>query len=431
MSWLVTGVAIAVAIAAVVWAMRQQRRALIAALAAPPAPAIAPAASLAAPATATPAPATAAPTARAPHPSTPPPARPASPSAPPPRAPHPSTPPPAADPRRAARPTRPGRPPDSPADEALAWLAGLTEEVARGATLPATPPAEVPATAAAAFESLGRVAARLDEMTRARAHIVATERDLDRARKMYRSILPLASVGKHGQMRFAGASTPAAETGGDWWTYRKLSGERLLVAVGDATGHGVYSAMIGCAAHGAVEALSLVGEERMTPRALLDAINAAIRVPGADRAAMTCFAALFDPGGTISFANASHMLPLRCATDASGAITKVSALAPAQAKSLDDDSDVFASEITEGTHRLAPGELVVLFTDGLTDRRDPAGRAFGHRRLQQALTAARYPGGVDALAALRDSLLADVTRFADGVPADDDVTLILCARERA
>ena len=59
MSWLVTGVAIAVAIAAVVWAMRQQRRALIAALAAPPAPAIAPAASLAAPATATPAPATA------------------------------------------------------------------------------------------------------------------------------------------------------------------------------------------------------------------------------------------------------------------------------------------------------------------------------------------------------------------------------------
>ena len=67
---------------------------------------------------------------------------------------------------------------------------------------------------------------------------------------------------------------------------------------------------------------------------------------------------------------------------------------------------------TETAHERG-GELVVLFTDGLTDRRDPAGRAFGHRRLQQALTGARYPGGVDALAALRDSLLADVTRFAD------------------
>ena len=428
MSWLITGVAIAVAIAAVVWAMRQQRRAR-AVQATPPAPAPAPAPVIAGP-TPRPAATSTPPPARAPHPSTPPPRAPHPSTPPPTRAAHASPPPPAADPRRAARPTRPGRPPDSPADEALAWLAGLTEEVARGATLPATPPAEVPATAAAAFESLGRVAARLDEMTRARAHIVATERDLDRARKMYRSILPLASVGKHGQMRFAGASTPAAETGGDWWTYRKLSGERLLVAVGDATGHGVYSAMIGCAAHGAVEALSLVGEERMTPRALLDAINAAIRVPGADRAAMTCFAALFDPGGTISFANASHMLPLRCATDADGAITKVTALVPAQAQNLDDDSDVYASEITEGAHRLAPGELVVLFTDGLTDRRDPAGRAFGHRRLQQALTGARFAGGVDALAALRDSLLAEVTRFADGVPADDDVTLILCARER-
>jgi serine phosphatase RsbU (regulator of sigma subunit) len=415
MSWIVTGMAIAVAVAAVVWALRQKRRGSVAAATAPPPDAPAPPTPAPGPVEA---PAVAPRAARA---STTPPASPS------PRAAHASPPPPATAPP--ARSPRPHPVLDSPADEALAWLAGLTEEVARGATLPATPPADVPATAAATFQALGRVAARLDEMTRARAHIVATERDLERARKMYRSILPLASVGKHGQMRFAGASTPAAETGGDWWTYRKLTGERLLVAVGDATGHGVYSAMIGCAAHGAVEALSLVGEERMTPRSLLDAINAAIRVPGADRAAMTCFAALFDPGGTISFANASHMLPLRCATDAGGAITKVTALVPAQTQNLDDDSDVYASEITEGVHRLAPGELVVLFTDGLTDRRDPAGRAFGHRRLQQALLGARYPGGVDALAALRDSLLAEITRFADGVPADDDVTLILCARE--
>ena len=56
----------------------------------------------------------------------------------------------------------------------------------------------------------------------------------------------------------------------------------------------------------------------MTPHSILTAINAAIRIPGADRAAMTCFAALFDPRGTISFANASHMLPLLVATDEKG-----------------------------------------------------------------------------------------------------------------
>lgn len=334
--------------------------------------------------------------------------------------------------QRTARVARPSRPPGDTRDgEALAWIANLAEEVARGATLPAEPPASVPPAGAAAFDALGRIATRLDEMTRARSHIVATERDLDRARKMYRSILPLASLGRHGQMRLAGVSTPANETGGDWWTYRKLSGERLLVAVGDATGHGVYSAMIGCAAHGAVEALSLVGEERMTPRALLDAISAAIRVPGADHADMTCFAALFDPGGTVSFANASHMLPLLCTTDASGAVTRVSALVPASQRALEDDSDVFTSEITEGQHRLAPGELVLLMTDGLPERRDRAGRAFGHRRLQQVLTQLTYLGGAEALTAFRDAVLAEVERFADGEPADDDITLVVCARDRA
>ena len=413
MSWAIAGVALVSAIVAIVWARRQVSGVLAAAMKADARDA----ATAAAPVVA----AT----------ESPPPARPL--TIPPPSN---ATGPRAAisDPgsQRTARVARPSRPPGDTRDgEALAWIANLAEEVARGATLPAEPPATVPAAGAAAFDALGRIATRLDEMTRARSHIVATERDLDRARKMYRSILPLASLGRHGQMRLAGVSTPANETGGDWWTYRKLSGERLLVAVGDATGHGVYSAMIGCAAHGAVEALSLVGEERMTPRALLDAISAAIRVPGADHADMTCFAALFDPGGTVSFANASHMLPLLCTTDASGAVTKVSALVPASQRALEDDSDVFTSEITEGQHRLAPGELVLLMTDGLPERRDRAGRAFGHRRLQQVLTQLTYLGGAEALTAFRDAVLAEVERFADGEPADDDITLVVCARDRA
>jgi sigma-B regulation protein RsbU (phosphoserine phosphatase) len=247
---------------------------------------------------------------------------------------------------------------------------------------------------------------------------------------MYRSILPLASVGKHGQMRFAGASTPAAETGGDWWTYRKLSGERLLVAVGDATGHGVYSAMIGCAAHGAVEALSQVGEERLTPTSVLRAINAAIRIPGADHTAMTCFAALLDPKGTIDFANASHMLPLVANCDATGTITKVSALATNATIDHVDDSEVIVADIREGTQTLAPGDIVVLFTDGLTDRRDKGGRAFGHRRLQLAVNHAKNPGGEAGVAGVRDAVLAEVTTFADGVPADDDVTIVMCSLDR-
>lgn len=314
---------------------------------------------------------------------------------------------------------------DPGAERALAHIADQADRLARGEPLaPAEPRAR------AAMESLERLAAKLQQMTDARAHIVATERDLQRARAMYRSILPLSSVASHGSLHVAGACTPAAETGGDWWTYRRLSGGRLLVVVGDATGHGVYSAMIGCAAHGAVEALSHVGEERLTPASVLNAINAAIRIPGADRAAMTCFAALFDPRGTIDFANASHMLPLVAATDAQGAVTRVSALATAAAVDDTEDSEVAVLGIREGSHTLSPGELIVLFTDGLTDRRDRGGRAFGHRRLQQAVNKVTFGGGTDGVAAVRDAVLGEVATFAAEVPADDDVTLLVCALDR-
>jgi phosphoserine phosphatase RsbU/P len=320
---------------------------------------------------------------------------------------------------------------DRDAERALAQVIEQAERLSRGDTvLPGH------GIARPAIESLERVAARVREMTDARAHIVATQRDLDRARAMYRSILPLSSVARQGNLYVAGSCTPAAETGGDWWTYRRLTGGRLLVVVGDATGHGVYSAMIGCAAHGAVEALSQVGEERLTPTSVLRAINAAIRIPGADHTAMTCFAGLFDPKGTIDFANASHMLPLLANTDANGAVTKVGALStgPGGAgESIDriDDSEVIVSDIREGSQKLSPGDLVVLFTDGLTDRRDKAGRAFGHRRLQLAVQKAVSPGGEAGIAGVRESVIADVNAFADGFPADDDVTLVVCSLDRA
>lgn len=316
---------------------------------------------------------------------------------------------------------------DREAERALAHVTDQADRLSRGEAIVAGNAASRPA-----IESLERVAAKVAQVTDARAHIVATQRDLDRARAMYRSILPLSSVARHGRLYVAGSCTPAAETGGDWWTYRRLSGGRLLVVVGDATGHGVYSAMIGCAAHGAVEALSQVGEERLTPTSVLRAINAAIRIPGADHTAMTCFAGLFDPKGTIDFANASHMLPLLANTDEKGAVTKVGALANAGSGSIDrvDDSEVIVADIREGSQSLAPGDVVVLFTDGLTDRRDKGGRAFGHRRLQLAVQKAVSPGGEAGIAGVRETVIADVNAFADGFPADDDVTLVVCSLDR-
>mgnify|MGYP001613626020 CR=1 FL=1 len=271
--------------------------------------------------------------------------------------------------------------------------------------------------------SFRRVEARMTQLTEARSHVVATEHDLDRARRLYRAILPLSSTASHGSVRIAGHCTPAAEAGGDWWAYRKLSDDRVLIVVGDATGHGVYSAMIGCAARGAVETLVLLGEEHLTPREVLSAIHSAIRIPGSDAVGMTCFAALIDSKkGTLEYGNAGHIFPFLASMDDKRVITNVSSLTGPSQSLGDDDAEV---AIHEATHQLGAGDILVAFTDGVVDRGDGSGRVFGPRRLQIALTGA-IVDRENGLVAVRDRVVQRIEEFGGGAPLDDDVTLVLC-----
>jgi len=72
---------------------------------------------------------------------------------------------------------------------------------------------------------------------------------------------------------------------------------------------------------------------------------------------------------------------------------------------------------------LAPGEVLVGYTDGVTEAADGAGQQYGEARLDAVL--AQAPREVDALA---DALLQDVRRFAAGAEQSDDITLIVVRR---
>lgn len=308
------------------------------------------------------------------------------------------------------------------ADDAEAQLRAVrtqAERIAAGDALNIKPEG-------AALVALQRVQDKMDEMLRARVHIVATERDLDLARRMYRQILPLSSAMEHGALCLAGSSTPAAETGGDWWTYRKL-GAGVMLAIGDATGHGVQSAMVACAAHGAVKGLATLGDHQLTPRKVLDAVHAAIRIPGMDRAAMTLFTAQLDPTtNQLHYMNDGHVFPLVARRDGDGVITDVaSIMGDRNEDALSDDSTDFA--VRQGSHALEPGQVLVFFTDGLIERAGKDGRAFGARRFSQALVGAPVPHTLAGLQALRDRILAKVAEFAGDAPLEDDITLVLVA----
>jgi sigma-B regulation protein RsbU (phosphoserine phosphatase) len=264
-------------------------------------------------------------------------------------------------------------------------------------------------------ESLGTV---LDEM----AAKASLERELELARSVQELMSPPPSLHRPGRFRIAGKCELAESCGGDWWSYRLLSDDRLLLVVGDVTGHGMPAAMIAATARGAVEALNRRDEDQLTPLEVLEAIDRAVRDVGKQELLMTCFALIIDPGaGLVRFANAGHCFPYVLRPDDDGRLAKPGVLA-VRGNPLGNETKV----LREGERELAPGDVLVLTTDGLTDRISGGGERFGERRLRELMVS--YPMGSDGdkVLALRDAIVSEVDGFAAGQPADDDLTLVVC-----
>jgi serine phosphatase RsbU (regulator of sigma subunit) len=255
------------------------------------------------------------------------------------------------------------------------------------------------------------------------AQKASLEKEMELARQVQQAMLPPSTLDQHGALKVVGYCMPASSCGGDWWTYRKLSGGRMLLVIGDATGHGLHSAMVAATARGAVEALAAIDERLLTPEQVLRAIDSGIRQLGENNVLMTAFAALFDAGSAVlHYANAGQNFPYVVGLGAERVLGQPSIIA-ASGNPLGDRS--IAVEIRRGSLQLHPGDLFVCFTDGLVERSNPQGKLFGDRRLRKILVGAPLGDG-QALVTLRDRVVNVVEQYAEGAIAEDDVTLVLC-----
>jgi sigma-B regulation protein RsbU (phosphoserine phosphatase) len=181
--------------------------------------------------------------------------------------------------------------------------------------------------------------------------------------------------------------------------------------------------MIAATARGAVEALSGIDERMLTPDQVLRAIDSAIRQVGDHNVLMTAFAAVFDStNGYLHYANAGQNFPYIIKLGAQRVLEDASIIA-ASGNPLGDRN--IAVEIRKGSLQLRPGDLFVLFTDGVVERANPAGKLFGDRRLRGTFTGQALPDG-NALLTLRDRLVYTLDMYAEGMMADDDITFVLC-----
>ncbi len=266
------------------------------------------------------------------------------------------------------------------------------------------------------------MASSIGELLHEKAHAASLEREMSLARQVQQSMLPPPGLVAHGGMRVLGHCVPASSCGGDWWTFRKLSGARLLVVIGDATGHGLHSALIAATARGAVEALADADERLLTPEQVLRAIHAAISGIGDHSLLMTCFAAVLDPNaGTLWFANAGQNFPYVLRRGSTGALDDAQIIA-ASGNPLGDPS--VQQTLRRGSVPLRSGDVLVTFTDGVVERSNPTGKLFGDRRLR-AVFRGQKVDSEDELVALRERVVTAIDTFADGTTAQDDVTFVL------
>ncbi len=268
------------------------------------------------------------------------------------------------------------------------------------------------------------MAERLGKLMIEQAHKASMERELALARQVQQSMLPPPELVQHGHLKIVGHCEPASSCGGDWWTYRRLSGGRLLMVIGDATGHGVHSAILAGTARGAVEALAEVDERLLTPEQVLKSIDASIRNVGEHSLLMTAFCAVFDSNsGVVQYANAGQNFPY--------------VMRMKHARTLGDSTIIAASgnplgdrlvhlDIRRGNMQLSPGDLFVAFTDGVVERQAASGKLFGDRRLRSIFAGKQISVDPTALTELREEVRTTIATFAGGTDLQDDITFVLC-----
>jgi serine phosphatase RsbU (regulator of sigma subunit) len=207
---------------------------------------------------------------------------------------------------------------------------------------------------------------------------------------------------------------PAREVGGDFYDFHPLSGGRLGLVVGDATGKGVPAALVMSTTCGMLRAVSQALDSS-SPGEMLERVNEALVPSIPANMFVTCFYAILEPeSGSLNYANAGHDLPYLWH---SGECEELRARG--MPLGLMPQMSYEEKEIV-----LQKGDSALLYTDGLVEAHDPQREMFGFPRLQALVS----EHGAEERA-LGDFLMKELYSFVgEGWEQEDDITLLTLKR---
>lgn len=241
------------------------------------------------------------------------------------------------------------------------------------------------------------------------------EEQLAVARRVQQELLP-RECADCGNLDFAVAFEPAHEVGGDFYDLFRTSNGDIAVVLGDVAGKGLPAAILMGVVHGAVRAIA-AGSTGTNHAALAGHLNELLRSSTADNRYVTLFWGSIDAAGrTLRYVNAGHLPPLLLRRGANGRVA---------VERLEDGGPVLGllpfATYQGGEVQLREGDLLVAYSDGLSEATNAADEELGTDRVVAAIES--HFGGTPREVVSRLVQLA--REFAGRQPLRDDLTLLV------
>jgi sigma-B regulation protein RsbU (phosphoserine phosphatase) len=215
----------------------------------------------------------------------------------------------------------------------------------------------------------------------------------------------------------AARSLPAEEVGGDFYDFYDLGEGTLGLAIGDASGHGLPAALL---VRDVVTGLRMGIEKELKVAHVFEKLNRVIHRSRLSSRFVSVFYAELEGDGNLVYVNAGHQPPILFFRDQT----------PGKPSEVElSNGGMVVGPLPEarfrrGFARLHKGEVLLMLTDGILERRDKSGEFFGSERVREVVRQHQAQPAETILGKLFEAALA----WGDGRPWEDDATIVVVKR---
>ncbi|HBR55995.1 MAG TPA: hypothetical protein DEA22_00740 [Blastocatellia bacterium] len=238
------------------------------------------------------------------------------------------------------------------------------------------------------------------------------ERELELASEIQQRFQPTSPPPLDGY-EFQGISFSCYEIGGDYYDFIPKSEDKMVIALGDVSGKGTAAALLMSSLHAAIHA-------QISAKSSLDetitSVNRYLAENTPGNRFVTLFIAELDQRtGIVRYINAGHNPPL--ITQCNGNVIQL--MSGGLPLGIMPDTEFEAGELV-----LAPGEVLVIYSDGVSEAVNLSGEEFGIERLSEVVSRC----SAKSAAGIRDRIESALSAFTKTAPANDDITLVIVKR---